>query len=348
MNKNTIKAVFIYIGTIIGAGFASGKEITHFFAIYGVKGIYGIFITAILFSIIPIVVLYRIKKYKIKSYDSLLIDILGKKLGKYVDFILSLYLFISYSIMIAGGGTILNERFSISFLYGIVIMSILTLIIFIFSMKGLSYANLILMPILIIGIVFIGCYIIYNDGLNLSNYNGVTITKNGNWLTSALLYVSYNSLSSIVILVTIEDLLKTKKQIIRVGLFGGSILGIMAFFILIPLLIRYTDVIGVEVPMIAISSSINKIFLYIYTFIILSAMFTTAIGSGFSLILRINKKIKLSKNILAFMLIIISFPLSYIGFSNLITSLYPLFGYLGLFIILFIVIDNSIKLIKIK
>lgn len=340
MHINTIKAIFIYIGTIIGAGFASGKEITHFFAIYGAKGICGILITSILFSIIPIIVLLRIKKHNIKTYDSLLINILGKRIGKYVDFILSLYLFISYSIMIAGGATILKERFNITFFHGIMTMSILTLIVFIFSIKGLSYANLILIPILIIGIIFIGSYIIYINGLNFSNYNGVNITKNGNWLSSALLYVSYNSLSCMVILVTIEELLKNKKQIIKVGLFGGSILGIMALFILIPLLIRYTDVIGVEVPMIAISSNISNVFLYIYTFIILSAMFTTAIGSGFSLISRMNKKVKLNKNMLAFFLILISIPLSYIGFSNLITTLYPLFGYLGLFIISFILLDN--------
>ncbi|NBI06576.1 YkvI family membrane protein [Senegalia massiliensis] len=348
MDRNSMKAGFIYIGTIIGAGFASGKEISYFFGIYGTKGIYGVLITSILFSIIPMIILYRIKQDKIKSYDDLLQKILGRRFGDIVDKILSLYLFISYSIMISGGATIIKERLHINFIYGIIIMSFLTLIVFLFSMKGLSYANSILIPILIVGIVVIGFLIINNNGLNFSNNDGINITKNGNWVTSAILYVSYNSLSSIVILVTIESLLKTKKQIIKVGLFGGSILGLMALFILIPILIKYTDILGVEVPMLIIASNINSLFLYIYAFIILSAMFTTAIGSGFSLITRINKETNIKKNILAFILPLLSFPLSYIGFSNLISTLYPLFGYLGLFIILFIVIENLCYLCGLK
>ena len=33
--KNIIKIVFVIIGTLVGAGFASGKEIYSFFFIYG-------------------------------------------------------------------------------------------------------------------------------------------------------------------------------------------------------------------------------------------------------------------------------------------------------------------------
>ncbi len=36
-----LNAVFVIIGTIIGAGFASGKEIFTFFNIYGGYGILG-------------------------------------------------------------------------------------------------------------------------------------------------------------------------------------------------------------------------------------------------------------------------------------------------------------------
>ena len=42
--KNILKIVFVIIATLIGAGFASGKEIYSFFFIYGIKGILGIFI----------------------------------------------------------------------------------------------------------------------------------------------------------------------------------------------------------------------------------------------------------------------------------------------------------------
>ena len=43
--KNVLKVVFVIIGTIIGAGFASGKEIYLFFYKYGTLGILGIIIS---------------------------------------------------------------------------------------------------------------------------------------------------------------------------------------------------------------------------------------------------------------------------------------------------------------
>lgn len=37
---NILKAVCVIIGTIIGAGFASGREIYLFFNRYGIKGVF--------------------------------------------------------------------------------------------------------------------------------------------------------------------------------------------------------------------------------------------------------------------------------------------------------------------
>ena len=50
--KKILKTVFVLIGTIIGAGFASGKEIYLFFFQYGFNGLIGIIISSIIFSYI--------------------------------------------------------------------------------------------------------------------------------------------------------------------------------------------------------------------------------------------------------------------------------------------------------
>ncbi len=41
MNKHWIKIASIYVGTVIGAGFASGREIIEFFLEYMVSKEYG-------------------------------------------------------------------------------------------------------------------------------------------------------------------------------------------------------------------------------------------------------------------------------------------------------------------
>ena len=57
----------VYVGTVIGAGFASGQEILQFFGKYGYKGIPGIIVITILFSLLGASVLNTVymKKYAV-------------------------------------------------------------------------------------------------------------------------------------------------------------------------------------------------------------------------------------------------------------------------------------------
>lgn len=69
--KNTLKAVVVIIGTLIGAGFASGQEIYSFFNIYQENGLAGIILSCLITGI----VIYRILKLtsnNINSYNDLL------------------------------------------------------------------------------------------------------------------------------------------------------------------------------------------------------------------------------------------------------------------------------------
>ena len=49
--KNIFKIVFVIIGTLIGAGFASGQEIYLFFFSYGIEGLTGIIVSSVLMGI---------------------------------------------------------------------------------------------------------------------------------------------------------------------------------------------------------------------------------------------------------------------------------------------------------
>ena len=50
--KNVLKVVFVIIGTLIGAGFASGQEVYLFFFSYGMKGLIGILISSIIIGVV--------------------------------------------------------------------------------------------------------------------------------------------------------------------------------------------------------------------------------------------------------------------------------------------------------
>ena len=76
--KNILKITFVLIGALIGAGFASGKEIYIFFFSYGIKGIMGLIISACLIGIIIYYSLNIIVKNNIKTYKEFLNEIFYK------------------------------------------------------------------------------------------------------------------------------------------------------------------------------------------------------------------------------------------------------------------------------
>ena len=73
--KNILKVVFVIIGTLIGAGFASGQEMYVFFFSYGMEGLIGIIISSLLMGLIIYKTLGILDKYEIRTYKDFL-DIL--------------------------------------------------------------------------------------------------------------------------------------------------------------------------------------------------------------------------------------------------------------------------------
>lgn len=63
--KNVLRVIFVIIGTLIGAGFASGKEIYIFFNKYGICGIIGILISGLLLGIL----IYKVFNILMKQRD---------------------------------------------------------------------------------------------------------------------------------------------------------------------------------------------------------------------------------------------------------------------------------------
>ena len=66
--KNIFKVVFVIIGTLIGAGFASGQEIYLFFFSYGIKGLNGIIVSSILMGITIYKTFNIVDKFNVKNY----------------------------------------------------------------------------------------------------------------------------------------------------------------------------------------------------------------------------------------------------------------------------------------
>ncbi|CCQ98243.1 putative Uncharacterized membrane protein YkvI [[Clostridium] ultunense Esp] len=325
--KNWVKITSIYVGTVIGAGFASGREIIEFFGIYGLKGIWGMLISGLLFSLVGSLFLIKVYNNKIRGFDELITNLFGKKFGFLLDTIMIFSLYTGFSVMIAGSGAIFKDELGLSYNIGILVMVFFAFIVFLFSLKGISFINSILVPLLIIGIVFTSIYVNIREGCNFSNIEGAAITSKGNFITSSFLYFGSNSLIIIIVFSSLYPLINNKKTAIQSGITGGIILSVLGISILTSTLIYYNEVSNLDIPMLRICNYIGKNYRKLYAIILWIAMFTTALANGFGFMNRISKE--RYKIPITALFCITAIPLAKVGFANLVGIIYPIFGVIG-------------------
>lgn len=333
--SNILRVVFVIIGTLIGAGFASGQEVYLFFYSYGIKGIIGIFISSILMGIIIYKTLILVKENDINNYKDFL-NLLIKKEGNnnyfniknIINIIINMFILITFFIMIAGFGAYFEQEIGINSLIGSSVLAILCFIVFRTNQKGVVKVSEILVPILIVFITIISILNLKDfDINNIKNY--FISNKSYNFLLSSIVYCSYNSILLIPVLITLKNYINNKRKVISISVISTIIivlLSISLFFILTKVDV---DISKLEMPAVYVVSRMSKIFVIIYGFIILGSIFTTAVSLGNSFLQNVSKN-KKSYTHIAVIMCITSIAISKIGFSNLINFLYPIFGYLGI------------------
>ena len=332
--SNIFKVVFVIIGTLIGAGFASGQEMYVFFFSHGVEGLIGIIISSIIMGLVIYKTLQIANKYQVNTYKDFL-DILiqkNKTVKKIVNTVINIFILITFFIMIAGFGAYFEQELGISSLIGSSMLSIITFLVFMTSIKGVVKANEILVPILITFLTIIGIINFKNLPIfELQNY--VINTNKTIYLIDAILYSSYNSILLIPVLLTLRNYIKNKKQIIKISTISSAIIILLSIIVFLLLVRVDVDITKLEMPAVYVVSNMHIIFKYIYGFIILGSIFTTTISLGASFLKNVTKN-KKSYTQVALIMCITGIVISKFGFSNLVNLLYPIFGYLGIIQIL--------------
>lgn len=330
--KDNIKTIAVIIGTLVGAGFASGKEIYIFFVKYAAAGIVGAIITSILTSIIVYCTILIVKKYNLQNNNEFIEKITEKKHGsKIIKNIINIFLLISFWIMCAGFCTFFKQEFNIPIICTATCVAIIVYLLLMKNIDGIIKLNTIMVPVMIIIIIFIA--VKNNQTFNITNYQ----TTEGQWwpaILSAILYASYNSITLIPIIISMKDCVKDKKNLKSVTIIT-CILILVLIICIIKMLIQTTiNVEQIEIPILAILNTYGKTEKMLYAIVIVVAIFTSAISAGYGVLENVKGKNRYKKAALAICLLEI--PISYIGFGKLVEVVYPTFGIIGMLQIILI------------
>ncbi|MEW6622386.1 MAG: hypothetical protein AB1420_04545 [Bacillota bacterium] len=325
--KTIFQIAATYVGSIVGAGFASGQELLQFFVVFSAKGQIGILVAGIFFAILGYLIAKIVITYKILGYQLFLHNILGKKLGTIIDIWIGITTFLTISIMLAGCATVLYQYYSLNYLLGLLVSGMLMLFTLLKGEGGVLGINSLLIPMLIVITVVISIMSFFaGTGEVFAADNNSLIGRQ--WLKSTILYVAYNIVISLLILSSINSI-KLNDGLMGTIL-GGFVLGGIGLIMISAMLPHSPEILSVEMPMLFLADKVHKTAVWFYTPVLLMAMLTTAVANGYGLIARLKDIAVMSYPQLAVVLVIMSIPVALLGFGSLISHLYPVFGYIGL------------------
>lgn len=326
--------MFLIIGTMIGAGYASGRELWEFF---GSESGIAIILFTVLFSICCIVIMTICYSQKTIHYIPVLQLLMGKKLTSLYDYMIILYLFSTTVIMLAGGGATL-EVLKLPYWIGIIIITGLLVLLFVWDTKGITIMNSSIIPILIAFLVAILISFQMIDGFSIS----IKINEQKNW-PAAFTFTALNILPLVAVLAGIGNEIKTKGEIWIASVGSGVILGGISFLYNESLLKVAHDIMFYEIPLFAILKHYPYYMVLVMTFLLWVAIYTTAAAGVFGLTTRFRKYVSIPLWTLALLLLLAMIPLTTIGFSTLISVLYPLYGIMNLYILAAILLYPIVK-----
>lgn len=325
-----IKIIFIIIGTFVGAGFASGKEILLFFFQYGDLGITGMVISSCFIGIILYKTIRICQRNQIDSYDTFVEHIFESNiLKKIIKKWINIFLLFTFSVMISGFCSFIKQEFLIQKYVSYCIIVFFCIFALSKKMDVIMLISNILVPVIILVIIYFSLnkYFMGTEFVEIHNKKNDYM-----FFVHAILYSNYNLLSMIPITIITSKLINKKKHAIHIAIPCTVVILLLSccmFFILHHL--PNQDLI-LDFPIVRSAEMLGKSYKNIYCIIIAISIVTTALSVGYTYIE--NNKSKL------IVLLFFSFMAIQFSFSDLLEFLYPMFGIIGLIQSYFIIKVN--------
>ncbi|MBE7037435.1 MAG: hypothetical protein E7404_00850 [Ruminococcaceae bacterium] len=337
MKKGIYKEAFLlcatFLGSVIGAGFASGKELSLFFMPFDKWGIFALFLSSFLMAFYYYVVLKKVYVENINNTFEYLVSISNDFFAKIIYAFIYVFSFAIFCAMFSASGALIKERYNLPFIYGTLLMAAICYMVFYKNAYGILKLNAILTPLMILGIIILGIYSIFCDK-DVFNDFGIKLVKN------SFVYASYNAINIIVVFCEMGHIIKSKKTAFLSGIFSFFGLFLISVILFVMLLMFKNEAMFFELPILEISKNMKDF----YVVILIFAMITTAVSMGFGVLTVLQKVFNPNKQ-LPFLMCIMAVLFSQIGFSGMVSKVYSFFGYLGMGLFLVIFIDY-IKTLK--
>ncbi len=345
---SVFKIAAMYIGAVIGAGFASGQEIMQFFTVYGNKGLWGVGAATMLLAYLGGAVLFLSVKYGTGNYLLLINKLTSPWVAKIFDLLSMAMLLAGLSVMLSGSGAVFSEYLGIAAWPGVLFLLLIVGIVLAGGMAGVIKFNFVLVPLKIAAIVIISLLVLAfcaTGGTPAEETSVRSSISTGNWYISGVLYVSYNMILVLAVLSTLGSRV-TARRAVAGGVAGGAGLGIAAGLLVLAQLKLYPAIAAYKVPVLYMAGEIGDLFRIPVAVLIWLAILTTAVANAHGLAARFAPPGTVKYKLAGTGCALLALPLARLDFDRLVGTIYPLFGYAGLLMVLILLVNPFWPLIK--
>lgn len=324
----------VYVGTVIGAGFATGREIVEFFTRFGFVGFIAILLSGYLFITMGTKIMLKSHDIQAKSFEEFNEYLFGRWFSKFMNIVMMIMLVGVSAVMLSGAGAVFQEQLLLPKQLGILLTIGLGFITMMVGIKGLFAVNTFVVPLMIVFNLFLMVYSVRNAAF-LDVFLMIPHAEDG-WksVVAPFSYVAFNLAMAQAVLVPVAGEVKDRETIKYGGYLGGFFLTMILISSHITLVL-IPDVTQYQIPMAVVMKSFVAGFYIIYIIIIYGEIFTSVIGGVFGLEKQLTNYWKGSSLMTFSGIFLVIYSLSFFEYSELLSYLYPLFGYMSLvFIIL--------------
>lgn len=341
--KKSLKIGSAFIGIIVGAGFASGQEILQYFTSFGYIGIFAAILATALFAYMGMSLTRLGSRMQASSHKEAVYGIGGKYAGFIMDAIIVLTLFGVGVVMIAGAGSIFSQQFGFPAILGNTIMALIVMVTIMLNVKKIITIIGSITPFLVFMVVGLAIYSLLTMDASFAELNPIAKEQDSalsNWFYSAINYVSFNIAVGASMAIVMGGIEKDEKIAARGGFIGGIGLGVLILLSHLAIFSTVDRVGDSDMPILQIANDISP-FLGLFISLILFAMiYNTAVSMLFSFTARFAElNTKRFKGIVV-VVVALAYMLSFRGFTELVNQFYPIIGFLGLFLVLSLFVEN--------
>lgn len=335
---NVLGLAVSFVGGFLGAGFVSGRELWQFFGSFGSKGIIGAALAAVLLGTFAFMAQKLACFFDSDKPEEIAVSFKSTASRNIFSFFEILFVFSVYVVMLAGAGSLFNRVFGFSSVISSMVFALLVSLVVVAGVNGLVRVFSVTVPLLVGVSLLMSVLTFSRGGIQSMSFEAAPVTNSlvANPFVSAFVFVSYNFFAAIGVIAPLGKSAKKSSMLIAGNICGTVLLFTIAASIIVSMLMTPAAS-DADIPMLTVAGNLGKPFFYVFAILISCGMFGASTVSVFAVSEYFSAHVKQGvqgrKKTAAIVAVtsLLGIAGSVFGFSNLINTVYPVFGYLGMF-----------------